>query len=283
MDSICFKNVVLFVYNPKLDRKVMPNSRLYQNLFYDFYYEKNVFSPLLMFFRLRTCVFFKKINCCFEKKLIFVPSKITLFLMKSYTIFFLLMSFFTLGLYAQKTETQKSPKPIFRWTFPARLGIEISLGKNHSFYPKIGYVYRRYPYSTPIRENHIFPSFYPISYWNKEHSSYHLHGAEAEMEYRYYYNMNRRILKERNTAKFAANYFAVALQTGSFKELDNTHSAFQLGYSAIVRYGLQRNLFKNAFWGASFGVGYFYYQNKFISDAKGDLGLRVAIMVGLAK
>jgi hypothetical protein len=203
--------------------------------------------------------------------------------MKSYalSLIFILMSCFSL--HAQKAEKTEFPqqKTVFRWIFPVRLGAEIPLGKNQSFYPKVGYVYRLYPFTQPVAPDPFWS--FPLVYFNREHYMYDLHGSEAEMEYRYYYNMNRRIVKVRDTKRFAANYFAAALQAGSFKGWGDRPSAFQLGYSAIVRYGLQRNLFKNGFWGLSFGVGYFRYQNRFIKDSGGDLGLRVAIMVGLAK
>ena len=77
-------------------------------------------------------------------------------------------------------------------------------------------------------------------------------------DFRYYYNMDRRLKKGKNTLGNSGNYVAVANQffsgTAVIGNLDLNSSFY---YNVAVVYGIQRMRPKGFYWGVSFGPGIF--------------------------
>jgi hypothetical protein len=188
-------------------------------------------------------------------------------------------------IFAQKAESDStfSPKIIFRWNIPAQIGVEIPLGKKSSFYPKIGYIVKAYPYSYPISNNSYGPPEEGYQFAGRIHNYYYFfHGAEAEAEYRYYYNMPKRVKKHKNTANFAANYFSFSLESGYYSNSYSSEFHYSFGIGGAVKYGIQRNIDKNGFIGIAFGMGYYHYN---LNDTylKGDFSPTLSTFIGLSK
>ena len=77
-------------------------------------------------------------------------------------------------------------------------------------------------------------------------------------DFRYYYNMDRRIGKGKNILGNSGNYFAVVNQfylgNAIVGDLDYNSNFY---YNAAVVYGIQRMRPKGFYWGLSFGPGIF--------------------------
>lgn len=97
----------------------------------------------------------------------------------------------------------------------------------------------------------------------------------GRVQYRYYYNMNRRLSKNKNISGNSGNYLSptVAVQSGKsiIGDLDYT-SNFFLGFGAV--YGLQRTSSKGFNFRFETGPAYFF------DEFDNDIGLFLAIKLG---
>jgi hypothetical protein len=97
------------------------------------------------------------------------------------------------------------------------------------------------------------------------------------IEGRYYYNMNKRILKGKSANNFSANYFGAFLRY-SFE----TQSFGSDGSIYGAKYGVQRRLGRYGYFDFDLGVGHSFKQNKSEKDEVKGLAVLLGFKIGLA-
>lgn len=98
------------------------------------------------------------------------------------------------------------------------------------------------------------------------------------IEPRYYYNFNKRILKEKNNLNNAANYIGLSIDyQPSISIGENAQATEYLSF--VPKYGIRRNIFKFLYFEGAIGIGVFLtrqFENEF--DLSVDIKLGFPIL-----
>ena len=162
--------------------------------------------------------------------------------MKKSILLLLFMGFFVMEIFAQdRTTTLVSHPKVELGLQGLNVGYELVTGKNTllDFNAGLGGGYSVQDYETSYTWNFLSPAFFAIT------------------EFRYYYNLNKRLSKHKKMGVNAGNYVGAQMKYATGGIFNNNYG-YRLHNTFLteIHWGIQRDLGKNFLFNLHVGLGY---------------------------